>query len=174
VAPGSARGLVSENAAVEYDTLKAAYLERLSRFVAWPQGAGRGEEGEPFTIAVIGRDSFVPRLQGIYRQQTILDRPVKIIVVGASEAIPRCHVAFIAASERERLPGIVEQLRHRPVLTIADSEGFAQAGVIINLFQAEHKLRFELNEQAAHDAGLQIGYELRSYARIVNPVKDRP
>ncbi|MCH8997236.1 MAG: YfiR family protein, partial [Proteobacteria bacterium] len=39
----------------------------------------------------------------------------------------------VGASEATRLTGILESLRGRPVLTIAETPGFARSGGIINL-----------------------------------------
>jgi hypothetical protein len=150
---------------VDYDTLKAVYLERFARFVEWPAHAAIGDSAKPFVIAVLGQDGFARQLERIYRQQTILGKPVEVLALQDGQAIPTCHLLFIGTNQREGLLELLARLKRRPVLTVSDSPGFGAAGVHFNLYSADNKLRFEINEPAAKAAGLQIGYQLLSYAR---------
>ncbi len=170
-APASAAGA---GEAADYDTLKAAYLERFSRFVEWPANTAMSDKARPFIIAVLGQDGFAHQLRSIYSEQTILGKPVKVLEIQSSQTIPACHLLFIGASQREDLDELLVRLRRRPVLTVGDTPGFGAAGVHINLFRADNKLRFEINEPAARAAGLQIGYQLLSYARSATPGRGRP
>jgi hypothetical protein len=157
----------------DYDVLKAVYLERLSRFVEWPASTGLDDISSDFVIAVMGRDRFIPELKKLFSSQPIRKKRVRI-VLNEIRGIEACHILFIAASEAPRLAEIIARVRNSPVLTVADSPGFAEAGVQINLYRAGNRIRFEINEQAVRDAGLQIGYQLLSFARIVHPVREIP
>jgi hypothetical protein len=160
--------------AVAYDTLKAVYLERFARFVVWPASAAPGDRTKSFTIAVLGEDGFASRLELIYSRQGILGMPVKVLALRDNQTIPACDLLFIGASQRDGLPELLAQLKRRPILTVSDSPGFGAAGVHINLYRADNKLRFEINEPVAKAAGLQIGYQLLSYARSATPGGGRP
>ena len=48
----------------------------------------------------------------------------------------------------------------RPVLTVADSEGWLDQGVMINLSRRQARLAFDINLGAARQAGLRISSKL--------------
>jgi hypothetical protein len=53
------------------------------------------------------------------------------------------------------------------ILTIGDTKGFGESGVMINFLTKENKVRFEINLAAARRAGLKISSKLLSLATIV-------
>ena len=75
---------------------------------------------------------------------------------------------FIPGTEKSRLKQIIEHTKGRPVLLIADTEGFAKQGVHINFYQSGENLRFEINQDAALSSGLRIRSRVLKHARIVN------
>jgi hypothetical protein len=54
------------------------------------------------------------------------------------------------------------------ILTIGDTEGFGEKGVMINFIIRDNKVRFEINPEAARRAGLTISSKLLSLATIVH------
>jgi hypothetical protein len=65
------------------------------------------------------------------------------------------------------LAAILRETEGRPVLTIGDTDGFAQAGVILNLYTFDQRVRIEANTTAAARAGLRLSSQLLRLARIV-------
>jgi len=53
------------------------------------------------------------------------------------------------------------------VLTVSDSSGFAEKGVVINLYKSGIKTKFEINRNSARESGLKISSKLYKLARIV-------
>jgi len=58
-------------------------------------------------------------------------------------------------------------------LTIGDTKGFAQQGVIINFYIKDEKVRFEINVDAAKRANLKISAKLLRLAKIVHGISDK-
>jgi hypothetical protein len=54
------------------------------------------------------------------------------------------------------------------VLTIGDTEGYAEQGVMVNFYLEDNMVRIEINIDAARRAGLNISSQLLKLARIVN------
>ena len=72
------------------------------------------------------------------------------------------------ASEATRLAGILESLRGRPVLTIAETPGFARSGGIINLTtNPDDRIRFEINAGIAKRVGLRLSSKRLDLAEII-------
>lgn len=155
----------------EYE-LKAEFLERFTRFIDWPYQA-LSDEDSPFVIGVVGANPFGPYLQELAATRRIKGRRVIVREFSARETIGRCHVLFIASSERSDLASVLDRLGNRPVLTVADTAGYARAGVMINFYSSEGRIRFEINQAAAERTGLRVKAKLLKLARIVDAGGER-
>jgi hypothetical protein len=156
----------SPAAVSEYDT-KAALILKIGKFVHWPQDAF-ANSGGMLRLCIVGRDDFGPsadnlaghRLQG----QTITIARLSDPGQSASD----CRIIFISASERERLPALLDSIVGDPVLTISDIDGFASRGGMIGFATTASKVRFEINAAASKRAGLAIGAQLLQLATLID------
>jgi hypothetical protein len=57
------------------------------------------------------------------------------------------------------------ELGNASILTISETEDFIASGGMINFFREGNKFRFEINDQAARDAGLKIASKLLELGR---------
>ena len=143
--------------------LKAGFMEKFARFTTWPK-----QNKPEFNIMVIGESPFNGTLKSFYRSLTIKNRNVKIKYVKQLQEIQNPDILFISSSENKRLDEILEYTKHKPILTIADTEGFAKRGVHINFYETEQAtLHFKINAKAVKQSGLKIDALLLSYANIV-------
>lgn len=150
-------------------TIKAVMLERFARFVEWPDQSDVADTAQPFVIAIIGENPFGPKPEEIYSAQKIKNRKVVIKYFSQLDEISNCNLLFISESERKNLSRILTFTRNKPILTVSDSKGFAQEGVLINLFLNDNKVNFEINETAVRESGLSMSYLLLRAGKIVNP-----
>ncbi|HCI14482.1 MAG TPA: DUF4154 domain-containing protein [Gallionellaceae bacterium] len=148
----------------EYE-VKAAFIYNIAKFVEWPAVAspvsGRAR------LCLLGDDPS----GGAF--EVLQGKPVgaanwEVVRVDGGGSLKECRVLFIAASERANLGRILARIEGRPVLTVGDTEGYAGQGVIVNFYQEENKVRFEINRDAAGRAGLAISSQLLKLARIVS------
>ncbi len=154
-------------AASEYD-VKAAFLYNFTKFVDWPPSAF--PDPNSLRICVLGEDPFGKSLRSIAGEQVGGHK----LIVTQTDAISRpagCQVLFISRSERERLPQVLAAIKDAPVLTVGDTNGFADHGVIINFVLEGSKVRFEVNTDSADRAGLKISSKLLQLAKriVTNP-----
>lgn len=150
-------------------TLKAFYIEKFTRFVEWPEECNTANK-EPFQISVYGKTPFKKTLTDIFSIQKIYQREVRIQEVQSLDDIHSCQIVFIAGNKKNTLAEDIKQLRNKPVLTISDTPGFGQEGVLINFFIKNDTLSFEVNQEALEDSPLQISYYMLDIAKIINPV----
>jgi hypothetical protein len=149
-------------------TIKAVFLEHFTRFVEWPESFKIADTSDPFYVAVIGENPFGSILDQIYADQKIRNRNVEILYISTPDEIIDCHILFISSSNKEILPEILSRTRNKPILTVSDTNGFAEDGVLINFYLTGGKIKFEINEKAVHESGLVMSYRLLNLARIVN------
>lgn len=155
----------------EYQTLKAVWLERFTRFIEWPDSSDVSDPSAPFIVAVIGENPFGPILGRAYAEQKIKNKKVEILYISTPDEIADCHLLFISSSGKNNLPEILSRTRNKPILTVGDTEGFAQKKVLINFYLSGKKVKFEINEKAVDESGLVMSYMLLGLARIVDPVR---
>lgn len=159
--------LISSNllAVTEYQ-IKAALLYKFSKFVEWPKTAFR-DKRTPFGICVIGHDPFGSTLDAISDRRMHERRTIVRRLESGALRQQSCHTLFIPTSERSRLQSILLSIDNLPILTISDFDTFAERGGIIELKKTNQRIRFEVNIDAAHDAGLQISAQLLRLATVV-------
>jgi hypothetical protein len=147
--------------------VKAEFIERFTRFVDWPSPALNNAEGT-FVICVVGDTPMEPYLTRLAHQRLIKDRRVELRHIKSGAEASGCHVLFIAASERGHLKQILSHTSGHAILTISDAEGFAQQGVLINLFvNEEGNVRFEICSTQLRKSGLNMSAQVLRLARLV-------
>ena len=158
----------------EYE-IKGAFLAKFAMFVDWPEKTFPDKQS-PAVIGVIGEDPFGPQFEAALSKGSLNGRPFALKRFKTAKEAVDCQMLFVSASEKERLPEILEAVRGKGILTVGDQERFAHRGGMINFFKEAGKLRFEVNTAAVAASGLKISSKLLQVARIVTPesTKGRP
>jgi hypothetical protein len=154
---------VNAQEASEYQ-VKAAFIYNFAKFVEWP---GNANPDAPLLIGVLGKDPFGSEIDRAVEGKTVNGRRLMIKRFSSLEAYQYCHILFISSSERNNLPQIIAAVRNSNVLTVSETDRFAQIGGIINFVTIENRIRFEINQAAAERAGLKISSKLLSLGRVV-------
>lgn len=150
----------------EYE-LKAAFIYQIAKFVEWPSAGAPVNAGMPLRLCVLGGNPFGPALESI-RGKPVNERRMEVSLLDMNADISGCAMLFIAAPMERHIERITALSRGTGVLTIGDTQGFAQRGVMVNFFQQDGKIRFEVNLDATRHDGLKISSKLLSLARIVD------
>ena len=146
--------------------VKAAFLFNFVQFVEWPPAAFTNSDA-PICIGVLGEDPFGTALEETVRGETVRNRKLIVQRSRLVENLKDCQLIFISKSETERVSEILGNLDPAPVLTVGETQDFAQQGGIVNLYLAANKVRFEINPAAARRKGLKISSELLSLGKII-------
>lgn len=161
-------GLASgENTTSREYQIKAAFLYNFAKFVEWPAHAFK-EARPTMTLCVLGDDPFGTTLDQTVDGKTVAGKKMVVARFEGLQNLAACHLLFISSSERNRLAKTLDAVTGSNVLTIGDTERFAQQGVMINFYVEENKVRFEINQHAAELAGLKISSKLLNLATIVH------
>jgi len=157
---GRAQGPVSK----EYQ-IKAAFLYNYIKFVEWP--APSQNASQPIVIGVWGGNPFGDALGSTVRDRKINGRTIVVKQVRTAAAARATHLLFVSAADDARFGELREALKGSGVLTVGESESFAQQGGMIFFTLDGDKLRFEINMNAAEQAGLKISAQLQKLARAI-------
>ncbi len=164
-AAGSAASDAEPGTRSEYE-VKAAFLYNFAKFVEWPAEAFE-DKNAPIIICVLGGDPFGTDLDRTVQGKTANARGFVVKRSTSVEDVGRCHILFVSSSEQPRLREVLDKVKDSNVLTVGDTEGFAERGGIINLTKEENKIRFEVNVDAAKRAGLKISSKLLDLAKVI-------
>jgi len=159
--------VLAQMSALEESTLKAVFVERFTRFIDWPATVLEDASSNHFVICSLGRNEFSATLSKVYANKTILGHPVLVISDAKLDTIERCHALYLSADVRGKVGEVLDRVEGMPILTIGDTQGYAHQGVLINFFNVNEKLRFEINEKSMRNAGFDVSYKLLSYAVVV-------
>jgi hypothetical protein len=162
---GRALSSAQEPSASEYQ-VEAAFLYQFAKFVVWPAPALPADNA-PLVIGVLGDDPLGAELEATVKNKTINGHPLRVLKL-EGKSLPearRCQIVFICPSEKRRLAEILPALKGASVLTVSKLDRFLPAGGMINFFIEDNRVRFEINDEAARQAGLKISAKLLSLAR---------
>ena len=148
----------------EYE-VKAAFLLNFARLVQWPASA-RPAEQEPLVVSVLGSDAALRAITRSVGDTRIGAHRVSVRRISDAEELPGSHIVFVGRGA-DGLDEVLAEARKHAVLAVGESRGFARRGGVINFFTEDNKLRFEVNPEAARNAGLEISARLLRLAVLV-------
>jgi hypothetical protein len=149
--------LRAQDVALDY-RVKAAYIYNFVHYIEYPPDA---LGGAPINICVAGRNPFGTLLNDLVQGEDVGGRMLVVRVILEPE--PGCHVIFIPRGAA--MTAYMQGVGMSPVLTIGETPEFMEAGGIITFVLDGRNVRFEINQEAAMRARLQISSRLLRLAR---------
>ena len=146
--------------------VKAVYLYKFTEFTDWPANTFASADA-PLVIGIVGEDPFGSILDDLTKGEIVRGHPLVVKRLQPRDDLRSCQVLFIAHYDKEAMPALFQKLKDSPVLTVGDATGFADQGGMINFVIDEEKVKLEINQSAAEEAGLQISAKLLKLAHIV-------
>jgi len=184
---------LADDAHAQEQKLKAAFLYNFIKFVEWPNENNASKE-KPITIGVIGSRDFIKAFEPA-KHKTVKNRAIVIKYFSESPppakstgsndqhgqrrtaALMACDVLLFCRCNDghiDRANEILRALRDAPILTVGETAGFLESGGMINFLSGDKKIGFEINNDAAKQAKLQIRSQLLRLAKRVISGKATP
>jgi YfiR/HmsC-like len=110
-------------------------------------------------------DTYIEEMAGTRR---VKGRPIEFRTLTQLDGTTGCQILFVPATQRDQAAAVLARTAGKPILTVAESEGFAERGFLVNFYSSEDNLRFEINDGASRRSGLKISSKLMKLARVVN------
>ena len=154
--------------------VKAAFLQKFTNFIDWPNGALGKDKTNPFVIGVIAKNYHLKELTELYGSQKIKDRKIEFVLITDSHQIANCNLLYIVEFENMDLDEIITEAQKKPILIVSNDRSLLSKGIHIGVYIKREKPRFDVNETALKDTKLQVNYILLNSANtIVNPIRRR-
>ncbi len=145
--------------------VRAAVVMQLANYIEWPAQAFRTPQ-DALQFCVLGADRLGTLLSEAAQARTINGRKATVRNIARPEEGRSCHVLFVGYAREKQLSDNLQFFRSRPVLTVGEADAFLVCGGIINLSWDEGSVRFEINQEAAAQAGLRLSSRLLRLARL--------
>jgi hypothetical protein len=156
---------VADQPASEY-AVKTAMVYKLTKFVSWPDSVFILEDS-PLNICVAKGGSFAKPMQSLQGRK-VRGHTIEIVTFKDISAVEfQCQVLVVSRKEAKNTDVLLASVATRPVLTIGDSDGFAEQGGIIGLELEQSRVGFAINVEASEQVGLGINAQLLQLAKIV-------
>ena len=159
---GRIQGGAQDARELEYK-VKAAFLLNFTKFVEWPPEAFAGADS-PLIIGVFGENPFGNQLEQTIKDKTVDNRPLKARQIQSVDDCTNCNLLFLGVAENDRIKTVLEKVRGVSVLTVGESDGFTEAGGMINFVREGQRFRFQVNNKAAQRAKLKISSKMLGLA----------
>jgi uncharacterized protein DUF4154 len=153
--------------------VKAAFIYNFAQFIQWPSQAFPDRD-TPFTICATG-DPFEGILEKTIEGETLNGRRMVVRRVTPTDNLHGCHLLYIGRLESRRTTEVIEAANHIfaaegiPILTVGDSDEFINVGGMIRFTEVGHRVRFEINPDAAERVSLRLSSRLLRVADVVRP-----
>lgn len=144
--------------------VKAAFLMNFGKFVEWPTNAFAAGQTN-LIIGVFGDDPFHGDLEVLVAGQKIAGHPLAVRQIRSLADVKGCQLLFIPAEAKDQTRDVLTAVGGQAVLTVGESEGFCDAGGMINFVLVNRQVHFDINNEAAKSAGLKISSKLLMLAR---------
>ena len=146
--------------------LKAALIYKLTKFVTWPETSALTAQ-KTFNICLLGQDPFGEALD-VLESKSAQSKPIKIYRFNQSDSVDvHCQMLFIDPSKQAFEVTILKSLKLDPVLTLGETEYFAQHGGMIQFTVEGKRIGFKINDSQAKLSKLKISAPLLQLATIV-------
>lgn len=141
-------------------SLKAAYVLNFTKFTHWP------EESTHLRLCLVGHSEVASVLERA-ADRRIAGRRLEIRRLRMPTGVMACHLIYFSELDLVRARRMLAALMAHPVLTVSDIEGFSARGGMIELLLVDRRLRFNIDLEAAQQAGLRLDPQLLALAHQV-------
>lgn len=152
--------------AADVNETKSEMVWNIAKFVQWPDAVLANSKGQ-IVITILGEDDLAASLANLLSSKTVNGKPVFVRFARRAQDARGSQILYVATSELQRLDAVLLEVSGAPVLTVADTPGFAAHGGMVGFATDSGKVRFEINLGHAERSGLRISARLLALARVV-------
>lgn len=139
------------------EDLKAALLVSFVRFTSWPAGSS---PDAPIVIGVVGLPELQQSIFKMANGKQAQGRPIQVRGVRYPADVRQCHLVYYGALSGRKLDELLEPARGLTMLTIGESDKFLDAGGVVQIFQEDGRLSFEVRMPTLQKSNLPVSSKL--------------
>jgi len=143
--------------------LQAAIVYQFTNFVKWPN-----KQSEKVVIAVADDVVFFEAIKTLLKNKNVDETQVEVQNVELEKIkseSKKYHILVFEKGESKAIRGLLESFKTMPLLTVTFGEGLTAAGSMVNFFEENDHIRFEINMPLADAVGLKVDAQLLRLSR---------
>ena len=145
--------------------VKAAYVYNFAKFVEWPASDSLSN----VTVCIYGKDPFEGFLDQAVAGKLVHGLPIVVKRLSAVEEIwDQCQVLFLGSMSGARIQSALSRVQGHSVVTIGESDSFAETGGMIGLVVEHGRIQFDINLAQVAAAHLKISSRLVELGSVVS------
>jgi hypothetical protein len=148
---------------VSNSVVKAVFLLNFARFTEWPERAAKG----PLTLCVLGDPDVAASLDGLIGDRPINGRDVSVASIETFRIVRSCHLLYVPGEDPARIAEALGAVAALHVFTVGDGDLLARTGGVAALLAEDGRIRFGINPDALHRAGLRVSSKMLGLARLI-------
>jgi len=145
---------------------KAQFLTNLALYVDWPADAFASRSA-PFRFCTVGAEDVGAALMWVNTGKKIHGRAVKVQEIESSAQAQGCHIVFVSGLNEENIVTLAGQFVGAHVLSVGDSDAFAEHGGVMGFEMIDGKIQFSINRAAAQREQLKVNAKLMKLGRVL-------
>ena len=143
----------------EYE-IKAVFIYNFTQFIQWPEESFDKPQSD-FVIGVLGENVFGKYLEEAVAGETYHSRKIVIKYYGNPKEVGDCQILYVGS-----LANLDKVSIRQTVLTVGETPEFMKQNGHLRFYQDGNRVRIEINQSAASNAGLIISSKLLRLATI--------
>ncbi len=147
------------------EKVKAAYLFNIAKFTEWPESKLAASD-PTLVIGCFCDAAFASILERTVSGKTAGARQIAVRQVERPADLNGCDILFVSASRVGSSGALLARSRETNVLSVGETTGFLGRGGMINFYNEQNTVHFEINPKTVERAGLQLSSRLLELARI--------
>lgn len=154
----------ADNIQLHEREIKAGLLYNFLKYTEFPESE---LSGSSISVCLFGGDPFggyLEHTQGL----TVHEKPISVRVISSAAEAGSCQLVFVNAGARDRWGSLSSVLSGKGVLTVADFDGFASSGGMIEFTRSGDHVGALLNMDAVNAARLHVGGRMLRLVSVVH------
>ena len=138
------------------------FLYNFMKYVEWPDQTG------DFTIGIVGNSPIEKELITLSENKKAKGKKIVVKVINTAEDGETCNMIYLPSSKSSMLKQIMEKVKGKPILVVAEREGLAQKGAGISFAVDDDDARkFDINKSSLESHSLKIANILMQLGILV-------
>lgn len=150
----------------EESVIKAAYIERITRFIEWPN-LQFPRDTSTFKICVYKDKELYSILKIALKDKRIKNKEVTVHELTIYENISSYDLCYLSEIPNNEFSSIMSVANNAGVLMLSAGKDYGIKGVHINFYIEENKLKFEINRKSVTAGNFIISSLLMNNSRII-------
>ncbi len=147
--------------------IKAAFIYQFTKFVEWPMDQA-GPKREQFIISVVGESPLFDLLKAVSTDRTVKGKRIEVFRAENAAGLKPSDIVVIGLVSAKESQDILKKAKGQSALTLSAQSPGTEAGVMIQFYLEDGRVRFQISRHAVETEGLKVSSQLTRLARMVD------